>query len=183
MLNGIDPIIIFMFKKKVPEFSSTPAVGPPLVSEKEVFVPLPPIPIYLSAELTGLIITDESKSIDAQTDTETKADGTAPDVNQKGISSVTRINMIARKDSIGVTLLAAMSDYLFEKMTSKEYSVTYLNGAVTIFGGLIHSFSISQSADNDKYDIQIEISRGPAKSPTQVQIVPSVGKSTGTVPL
>jgi hypothetical protein len=183
MLNGIAPIIIFQFKKKVPAQTSTPDVGPPFVSEEEVFVDLPPIPIYLDDNLTGLLITDESKSVDAQTDVETKTDGSNPDVNQKGISAVTRINLQARKDSIGVTLLAAMSDLLLEKMTSKEYSVTYLNGAVTIFQGLIHSFSINQTADKDLYDIQIEISRGPVKSPTKVELIPTVGKSTGATPL
>lgn len=183
MLNGIAPIIIFQFKKLVPKETSTPVVGPPFVSEEKVFVPLPPIPIYLDEELTGVIITDESKNIDAQTDVETKTDGTNPDVNQRGISSVTRINMVAKKSSLGVTLLSAMSDLLFDKMTSQEYSVTYLNGAVTIFNGLIHSFSISQVADNDKYDIQIEIARGPVKSPTPVEIVPTVGKTTGPLPV
>ncbi len=183
MLNGIDPIIIFQFSKKVPETVSNPRVGAPFVSDKEIFIPLPPIPIYLSEELTGLFIDTESKSIDSETTVETKTDGSSPDVTQKGINSVTKIELVASKDSIGLTLLAAMSDLLFDKLTSKEYAVTYLHGAVTIFNGLIHSFSINQSANDDKYMISIEISRGAVKSPTKVEIVPTVLKSSGTVPL
>jgi hypothetical protein len=182
MLNGIDPIIIFQFKKAFPSVSDALAKIP-LVSQIPTVVEAPPIPIYLSEDLTGLFIDSESKSIDSDTTTETKTDGSAPDINQKGINSVVKIEIVANKNSLGLTLLTALSDLLYEKLTSKEYSVTYLNGAVTVFNGLIHSFSIQQSANNELYNISIEISRGQYKSPTKVELVPTVSPSTGALPL
>jgi hypothetical protein len=182
MLNGIDPIIIFQFKKALPSVSEQLAKIP-LVASYTNFIESPPIPIYLSETLTGLFIDSESKSIDSETNTETKTDGSAPDINQKGINSVVKIEIVANKNSLGLTLLTALSDLLYEKLTSKEYAVSYLNGAVTIFNGLIHSFSIQQSANNELYNISIEISRGPYKSPTKVELVPSVIPTTGALPL
>lgn len=182
MLNGLDPIIIFQFKKALPSVSDSLA-RIPLVSQIPTLIEAPPIPVYLSEELTGLFIDSESKNLDSDTTTETKTDGSAPDINQKGINSVVKIDIVANKGSLGLTLLSALSDLLYEKMTSKEYSVTYLNGAVTVFNGLIHSFSIQQSANNDLYNISIEISRGANKSPTPVESVPTVTPSVGALPL
>lgn len=180
MLNGIDPIIIFQFSKATPEVSQALAKIP-LVSEIPTFVDFPPIPIYLSEQLTGLFIDSETKSIDAQTDTETKTDGSAPNIQQKGINATLKIEIIASKDSLGLSLLAAMSEILYEKLTSKEYAVTYMHGAITIFRGLVHSFSISQIANEDKYSISLELSRGAVKSPTKPDPVPEVPGFNGTV--
>lgn len=188
MLDGIDPVIIFQFKKKAdPTF-----IGPqpqsvlakiPILSDIPTFVEEPPIPIYLSENITGLFIEADSKSIDANTDIETKADGKAPDVTQKGLSSTVKVELIATKESIGVTLISAMMDQIFDKLSSKEYSVTYLHGAVTVFRGLIHSFSIDQEAGTDKYRISLEISRGSTKTPKEENKIIEVPKAPGATPL
>lgn len=188
MLNGLEPVIIFQFKKKV----DSTFIGPqqqtlieriPIISQIPTFVEEPPIPIYLSSKLTGLFIDAETKSIDANTDMETKTDGTAPDVQQKGLASTVKVELRASKNSIGVTLISAMLDQIFDKLTSKEYSITYLHGAITIFRGLIHSFSISQEANTDLYLISLELSRGSTKTPKPEEPQITVQKSTGLVPL
>jgi len=187
MLNGIDPIIIFEFSKKVePTF-----VGPTepsllqrfsIVSHDPTVVAFPPIPIYLSETLTGLFIESEDKSIDIDTETETLTNGGTPDVNQKGISSVVTVNLVGKKNSIGLSLLSAMVDLLYEKVTSKEYTITYLHGATTVFRGLLHSYNVSQNAENDKLSIKFEISKG-SKQPVKPPGVPAVVPSTGTIPV
>jgi hypothetical protein len=181
MLNGIDPIIIFQFSKSLPQVSEALAKIP-IVSQIPTLVDAPPIPIYLSEKLTGILIDAESKNIDAETTTESKSDGSAPAVDQKTLASTVSIELTASKNSLGVTLLAAMADLAFEKLTSKEYSITYLHGAVTIFRGQLHSFSISQNANDTKYSIKIEISKG-GKTPQKTPDVPVVPKTTGAVPL
>ncbi len=166
MLNGIDPIIIFQYKKLVTD-STDPVSKIPIVSKKKTYVDAPPIPLYLSEKLTGILIDEESKNLDIETHTNTLSNGESPIFTQKGIGSIISIQMTASRGSVGLTLLSAMSDLILSKVTSGEYSITYLHGAITIFSGLLHSLQISQSSNTDKYDITIEISRGTEpKTPT-----------------
>lgn len=175
MLNGLDPIILFNFYKSTPtQLQSLAKI--PLVADIVDTIGLPPIPVYLSEKLTGLYIDNEDKNIDIQTSTETLSSGETPIVQQKGINSTVRINLIASRDSIGVTLLSAMADLIFQKVTSKEYSITYLHGAITVFGGLLHSFSINQNANDDLYNISIELARGGISTaePTKLPVISGV---------
>lgn len=180
MLNGIDPIIIFQFNKALPESVTQALAKIPIVSEIPASLPLPPIPIYLSENLTGLFIDTESKSVDIDTNVETLTDGTAPEITQKGISSIVSVSLTANKNSIGLSLLSAMIDLLFEKCSSREYSITYLHGATTIFRGLLQSYQVSQSADTDLLNIQFEISKGQKtpEPPTPNIEVPNVPGET-----
>lgn len=153
MLNGIDPIIIFNFKKLVP------AAGGdiPLVAEIKNLISLPVIPLYLSEKLTGIFIDAESKTVDVATSTDGSSTGGEPKVSQKPIASTVKVSMIAKRGSIGIALFSVLVDLVFNKVASKEYSITYMHGAVTVFGGLLHSFSITQSRDNDLYEINLEL--------------------------
>lgn len=184
MLNGIDPIIIFQFSTKISSVSEALA-RIPLVSDIPTLVDQPPIPIYLSETLTGLYIDAESKSIDATTQMETKSDGGEISVNQKGIASVVSVDLVAAKNSIGLSLFSALADLVLEKMSSKEYFITYLHGPITVFRGLLHSYSMNQVAGDDLLRIKIELSRGDAKNlPSQtLQKLPTVSRTTGTIPL
>jgi hypothetical protein len=169
MLNGIDPIIIIHRYKKAPPADaalSTDAI-PIVSSSTETYVPLPPIPIYLSESITGIFIDSESKNIDIETETQTYTDGKTAEVNQRGIASGVSINMIAKKDSLGMILLSSLIDTIFDKVTSKEYAITYIHGATTIFLGLLHTFAIDQDATSDLLKIKIELSKGQ-KQPVKV---------------
>lgn len=160
MLGGLEPIIIFQFSKlSGGKFSETIAKIP-LISSDSSLISQPPIPLYLSAQLTGLEIESEDKNVDIETDVETLSDGEEPNVNQKGISSVVSINLLAKKDSIYLSVLSAMIDQIFDKVTSKEYAISYLNGPVTVFRGVLHSFQVNQTSQNDLMSIKIEISKG-----------------------
>jgi hypothetical protein len=154
----------------------------PVVAQIVSTLDLLPIPIYLNPDLTGLTVDSEDKSIEIETANETLPNADAPVTNQKGIQSTVRITMIANRNSLGVSLLAALMDVVFEKVTSREYSITYLNGAVTVFNGLLHSFSIKQSADNELMDITLELTKGSLKA-TPLSKIPKVGSVTGNLPL
>jgi hypothetical protein len=182
MLNGLDPIILIQFYEAPPAVFDT-LEKIPLISSYTDRIGLPPIPIYLSEKLTGLYIDNEDKNVDIQTVTETLSDGSTPFTFQKGVGSTVRINLVASKESIGVTLLSALADQIFEKVSSKQYTVSYLHGAVTIFNGLMHSFSINQNANDDLYNIAIELSRSGTANETQQQTdVPQVPGTVGGVP-
>lgn len=179
MLNGIDPIIIFNFKKLSPETQATIAKIPVVASIVSA-IDLPAIPIYLNERITGLLIESEDKNIDIETSTETLTSGDSPISNQRGLNSSVKVTITAHRDSIGLALFSAMADLVFPKVTSKEYSITYLHGAVTVFAGLLHSFSISQNSNDELFNIVFELVRpGIAlKAP-----IPTVTKVTGAVPL
>ncbi len=182
MLGGIDPILIFQFSKQLPSTAANAIAKIPVVSETKSFLDLPPIPVYISRELTGIVIDSEDKAIDIQTDTETKTDGSDPDVTQKGSQSVVAINITGLKTSIGLTLLSALFDVLYEKVSSKEYSLTYLSGATTIFRAKLHSYVVNQNSQDDRLSIKIELSKGE-KQPQKQSPIPETEKITGAVPL
>lgn len=177
MLNGVDPIIIFQFFKTVETFENLVAAIPVATGEEQKLI-LPPIPIYLSEKLTGLYIDNEDKSIEIETKNEATQDGKDPKTNQKPIGSTVKINMIAHRDSIGLTLLSALADQIVPKVTSQEYSITYLHGVTTVFGGLLHSFNIQQNTDNELCNVTLEITKTTTKTekPTDAPVVERIEK-------
>lgn len=181
MLNGLDPIIIFNFRKRIP-LSADLVAKIPFVSTDATYIPLPPIPIYLSESLTGIVIKSEDKNIDVETKTESKTDGTEPDVKQKAVGSGISVNLEGKKTSLGLALLSAVMDQLYEKVSSEEYDITYLHGPVTVFRGKLQHYSATQSAENDLLIMKIDISKG-AKDPVSEPSLPVVPKSTGGFPL
>jgi hypothetical protein len=87
MLNGLDPILIFQFKKLLPDLldlGTTKPKIPVVASEGVSTFPLPFIPIYLSEKLTGLYIDTENKSIEIDSQAETLSNGDAENINQRG---------------------------------------------------------------------------------------------------
>lgn len=181
MLGGIDPVIIFQFSKLADTGFGDFISKIPVISQIPTVIAQPPIPIYLSETLTGIYIDSEDKNVDIETETESLSDGSTPEVNQKAIGSVVSINLVAKKNSLGLTLLSAMIDLLYEKVTSKEYAITYLHGATTVFRGVLHSYSVNQNASNELLTIKIELSRGQKQpqKPAGIQSVPGV---IGTLP-
>lgn len=179
MLNGNDPLVLFHFGKKVPtgiglEFDI------PIVATIENLIEAPPIPVYLSESFFGLIIDSESKNVDIATEVETLTNGETPKTNQKGASSSVTINLVGNKNSISLILLSAFIDLAFDKTSSQEYAITYMHGAVTIFRGLLKSYSVDQADGSDKLNVKIELTRGDSQ-PVKPAGVPAVPAVTGKI--
>lgn len=182
MLNGKDPVIIFQFSKLAGTSFGNFLADFPLLSAIPQAIEMPPIPIYLSQRYTGLQIDSEDKNIDIVTDYETRSDGMEHLTSQKGLTSTVTVTLIANKRAAGVSLLSAMIDNIFDKVTSKEYSISYLHGATTIFRGLVESYSVNQNASNELLTIQLVLSKGK-KQPTKKESVPTVEGIDGIDPL
>lgn len=180
MLGGLDPVIIFQFSKLASSVGATLSKIPVVASIPTV-IDQPPIPIYLSEQLFNIVISGTGKQVDIETDTETLSNGQAPDVNQKGIQSSVEINIEGKQDSVALTLLSAMIDSVYEKVTSKEYAISFMYGATTIFRGVLHSYSAETVEGTDKLAIKISLSKG-SKNPTKPNEVPVVPGFTGTLP-
>lgn len=159
MLQGLDPIIIFQIYKRVPSEAAEFA-NVPLTSRPQIRATFAVIPLYLSELLTGVYIDTESKNIDIDTDQNGLSSGLPAPVNQRPLGSVTSINLVGKRSSVGLTILLALAEMILDKVVSQEYEVTYINGAVSVYGGLIHGFSYEQGADNDLYKIKIDLARG-----------------------
>lgn len=170
MLNGVAPLLIFNFKKLVPQLSISSI---PLLAEDGASIPLIPIPVYLDEKLTGVIVSSQNKNIDIRTDAETLPDGDKPRVEQKGLNSSITVTLKANSESIGLNVILALMDQIFEKVTSQEYSVTYINKAVTVFGGLLDSFSVNESENSNEYTITMVISKVTGSS-TVEKVAPTV---------
>ena len=169
MLNGLDPLIIINFKKLLP---GIPTQGIPLLKNLGDSIPLAPIPIPLSERNLGITsrgnlgiyVRSHNKNVDFKTDVETNAEGESTKVYQTGLASSVTINMVSKKDSVALIVLSTMMDLIFPKCTSEEYSISYINGPMTVFGGLVESFSILGNDTNDLVDLVLVISKAPSSS-------------------
>jgi hypothetical protein len=164
MLNGIDPILIFLFYKNSKEITpANDSHGSGFIAEFSAKLSLPPIPIYLSEKLTGLYVDTQEKNVDIQTTSDSLLGGDEVRVTQKALNSVVKISMVANKESLGLTVLSALIDLIPEKVSSQEYSITYMHGPTIIFGGRLHSFAIHQEAGNTLSKIDLELVSVPKK--------------------
>ncbi len=165
-LNALEPILIFQFYKLVPS-TEVAANGIPVAGAQTRVIGAV-IPIYLSDKLTGLFIDGESKNIDIDTEMQGNVSGEVANVSQKPIGSVTTVQLKAQSNSVGLTLLLALIEQILDKTNSKEYELTYMHGATTIFGGLIHGISVEQGGNDDLMRIKLEVSRGKPKTQSVV---------------
>ena len=180
MLGGLDPVIIFQFSV-LPKSIGAALSKIPVISSIPTVVDQPPIPIYLSERLFNIVISGTSKSVDIETDTETLTSGGTPDINQKGIQSGIEVSIEGKQDSVALTLLSAMIDQVFEKATSKEYAISFIYGATTVFRGLLHTYSVETIEGTDKLLIKIGLSKG-SKNPVKSTGVPTLSGTVGALP-
>lgn len=161
MLNGIAPIIIFTIPptpKLAQTLSGIPVVGD-LVAQGV------PIPIYLDEKLTGVYVSSEEKSIDIDNDVIAKNAGGA-EVYQNPLDNMVTVNLFAKKDSTALVVLLAMCDLVFAKL-KYGYTITYLNGPVIIFGGLLKTFSTHTSTEDDLIRIVLQLSKATVRNTTK----------------
>lgn len=177
MLNGLDPILIFNISKNVPFLKTFSEKKIPVATQVLDKIDLPLIPVYLSRELTGLVIDSESKSLEIATDIDTTQDSSGnadkPFITQRGLNNTVKVEMLADEGSIGLTLLSALSDFVFPLITAKELSMTYFHGPITVFAGLLHSFNISQNANSTLRTITFELVRQGIQGAKQTVAIPN----------
>jgi hypothetical protein len=148
-----------------------------------------PIPIYLDENLTGVYIESESKSIDIDTDITPKYEQNPTGaivsttlVNQSGLNNLVTINMIASRDNLILSVLLALNDMVFTRVVSGKYSISYLNKSTLIFGGLLHSFQTSSSADDTLLKITMQIQKNDKTAKGVVGKYMSLKGMTDTLP-
>lgn len=182
MLNGVAPIIIFSFLPNVTQSLFNGIAGIPVLGDVLPNIGLP-IPLYLDEELTGIYIESESKAIDIDTNVQVRYDGKPPSVDQRGLNNLVTINMIGSKSSVMLAVLLAMNDMIFSRVVAKDYNVSYLNGATTVFNGLLHGFSTQTGTDDDLVKIVMQISKANQSKPIPANLTSVLPKITGATPV
>lgn len=185
MLNGIAPILIFQFAPgQISDanffsqaISKIPLIGSSIVQDFGI-----PIPIYMDERLTGIVIDEDSKQIDVDTEVKQTYDGSPAKVTQRGLTNSVTINMIGKKDSIVLSTLIALNDQIFKKLVSKQYKIQYMNGPTTIFNGLLGSFSHTNSPDTDKINISMQIVKPNEQSTAEQKTIPIIQPIQGATP-
>jgi len=182
MLNGIAPILIFSFAPEVTQTLFSGLAGIPVLGDILPSIGIP-IPVYLDERLTGVYVESESKAMDIDTVVQLRYDGKKPSVDQRGVNNLVTVNLIASKNSVMLSVLLALSDIIFSKLVAKTYTVSYLNGATTVFGGLLHGFSVTSGANDDLMRITMQISKANENTPTAPNITSALPKITGALPV
>ncbi len=182
MLNGVAPILIFSFMPNLTQGLFKGLAGIPILGDIVPNIGIP-IPLYLDEKLTGIYIENESKAIDIDTNVQARYDGKAPSVDQRGINNLITVNMLANRNSIMLSVLLALNDMIFQRVVSKDYSVTYLNGASTIFNALLHGFSTQGSSEDELIHISLQLSKANQSKPNPANLTSVLPKITGATPV
>lgn len=186
MLGGIAPILIFTFPQ-LPKPS--PSAGIPVVA-KSFFDKLAqnvgiPIPIYLDERATGIYIESESKSLAIDTVPEQRYDDTAKATitYQRSVQNDVTINMVAKRDSILLSVFLAMNDVIFKKVVAESYNVAYLNGPTVILNGLLQGFSANTGTDDDLIRLSLHLSKAKEQAAQLLKSTLSIPPITGSIPV
>lgn len=182
MLGGISPVLIVNLKTFNDTMLGSLLTSVPLVGS--VFEVGIPVPIYLDERLTGIVVDNENRAINIDTEvTATKVvKGQINEklIKQQGVDSDVTLALVAHKDSIFLSALLALMDQIVERVTTDAYSITYMNGATVIFNALLKGVQVSAHRDDDLLSISISLLRTSGKAPNQPPGGFQVKNTTGT---
>jgi cobalamin biosynthesis protein CbiG len=166
MLGGIAPIILFRFGE-LP--TATLVEAKPILEEISFDITKLglPIPIYLDRKLTGILVENETKNIDLETEAFTREVKEGPKIRQKGINSTVTINLVANRSAIISSVLLFLLDMIFPRISTLKYSVSYFNGNTIIIDGLLHGVAIQSGNDDDLIRISLTISKAAERVVTE----------------
>lgn len=163
MLNGLYPLLVFTVKPSPPTPGSDPLTKKKgLIDDIITDVGLP-IPIYLHTA-TGITVDEETKAIDIETVPETVVDRTTQKskilYDQRAVNSMTSISLLAKKDSVALSVLFALAEQAVHYIVKKEYAVHYYNGPILLMNGLLRSLSTSAGPDDTLIRVNLQLSKG-----------------------
>jgi|SRR5690606_14953331 len=181
MLNGQVPLIVFTFAPPVGGEVFNAISGIPIIGERVAQRIGVPLPIYLDERISGLYVTAESRSIDVETEVNSRADDKTPKVKQWSLNSTISVTMVGQRDSAALATLTAFCDLAFQKVVSQNYGISYFNGNLVVLNGLLHGFSSETGNEDDLVRVILQISRGKQEI-NKPEDVPFLDRVRGSVP-
>lgn len=119
-----------------------------------------PIPIYLSEALTGILVDQESRSLNINQDREQSSSIAGGEKQtQRGVSNSIVINLQAKKNSSLLSIFMAFADVIFSKAVENKARFSYFHGSTVINNGWLTAVSISQTADSELLDVSLTIEK------------------------
>ena len=155
MLNGIAPVIVFVFKKEV----------------AGVKIPYNIIPLYLDERLTGVLPDTQSRhmSVEVQNIGNTSYERTT--------SSDVQLMFIAKKNNIAVTAVLALFEKVMNHINKKEYSITLYYDDVFMTDASLKDFETEVEDGTDKRLIRITLSNRPEEESVTETILKKIGNA------
>jgi hypothetical protein len=182
MLGGVAPILIFSFSPQITQSAFGGIAGIPVVGDVLPNLGIP-IPLYLDENLTGIYVESESKAIDIDTNVQPRYDGKPPSIDQRGLQNLVTVNLIATQQSVVLTVILGLIDMIFQRVVQASYKVSYINGATTVFGGLLHGFQTQQGSNDNLIHITLQIQKGKENVPNPPNVTSVLPKITGATPV
>lgn len=155
MLNGIAPVIVFVFKKEV----------------AGVKIPYNIIPLYLDERLTGVLADTQSRhmSVEVQNIGNTSYERTT--------SSDVQLTFIAKKNNIAVTAVLALFEKVMNHINKQEYSITLYYDDVFMTDASLKDFETEVEDGTDKRLIRITLSNRPEEESATETILKKIGNA------
>lgn len=161
-LNGLSPLIIFTFYKRISEDFIGPSL--PLIRSLPR-IPTIPVPIYLDEQLTGILVDDYSRSISI-------------DIFREGVTSFERVsgdvvnmNFAASKDNTVLTALSALFSKVateFDKRVQEparpNYKITLFYDNIFISDASLEQFNTNLASGTNLRKISVQLAKRPEES-------------------
>ena len=139
MLNGIAPVIIFVFKKEIFGFK----------------VPFMPIPLYLDERLTGIIADEHSRHLSVE------VEQVGNESYERTTSSDVQISFIAKKSNVGVTAALALFEQVMKYVNKQDYSIILYYDDVFMLDASLKDFETEIIPNSDTRQIRLTLSNRP----------------------
>lgn len=160
MLNGIAPVIIFVFKKEILGFK----------------IPFNTIPLYLDERLTGIIADEHSRHLSVE------VEQVGNNVYERTTSSDVQISFIAKKSNVGVTAALALFEQVMKYVNKQDYSIILYYDDVFMMDASLKDFETEIIPNTDMRQIRLTLSnRPPEKESSSGTILKKDGNAVAPV--
>lgn len=155
MLNGIAPVIIFVFKKEILGFK----------------IPFNAIPLYLDERLTGIIADEHSRHLSVE------VEQVGNESYERTTASDVQISFIAKKSNVGVMAALALFEQVMKYVNKQDYSIILYYDDVFMLDASLKDFETEIIPNSDTRQIRLTLSNRPEKSSAVGTILKKAGNA------
>ena len=166
-LNGLDPVIIFTLGKKIKLQVGT--------TTKETFVPLVPIPFYLSERVFDIVFDEPEQNIIVDVEqTDEKA-------YERKVGSDARFTIRASKNNVLLKAFLALFETIYNQ-TEAAYMITVYYDDVFMLDASLKDFSKRIIDGTDTREISFTLTNRPSGGIVKDYILKDVTQSLASAP-
>lgn len=168
MLNGLDPVVIFTLGKKIKLQVGT--------TTQETFVPLAPIPFYLSERVFDIVFDEPEQNIIVDVEqTDDKA-------YERKVGSDVRFTIRAPKNNVLLKAFLALFETIYNQ-TEAAYMMTVYYDDVFMLDASLKDFSKRIIDGTDTREISFTLTNRPSGGLVKDYILKNVTESLSSVPV